>query len=141
MDFIRSEEMKVSLAPEQYEMLSTPEDIKTIIRDNPDTVMAFDILEGDVLIGFVLVYRFEERRYFLWEYAIDIAHQNRQKGTQALREFIAYLKRCHEAEVITTTYIWGNGQARRVYEKVGFVETDVVDEPDCHEVNMIYRCT
>ena len=37
---------------------------------------------------------------------------------------------------MTTTYIWGNEQAKHVYEKVGFVETSVVDEPNCHEVNM-----
>ena len=39
----------------------------------------------------------------------------------------------------TTTYIWGNDHARHLYERIGFTETDVVDEPDCHEVNMIYR--
>lgn len=42
--------------------------------------------------------------------------------------------------VMTTTYIWGNNVAKSLYESIGFVETDVVDEPDCHEVNMIYRC-
>ncbi len=30
-------------------------------------------------------------------------------------------------------------EAKHVYEKVGFVETDVVDEPDCHEVNMLLK--
>ena len=139
MTFIRSTEMKIELTPEQAKMLSTKEDIKKIIRENPDTVLAFDILEGDELIGFVLVHRFEEGGYFLWEYAIDVNHQNRQKGTTALREFIDYLKRNHDAREITTTYIFGNDQAKHVYEKVGFVETDVVDEPDCHEVNMAYH--
>ena len=138
MTFIRSTEMKIELTPEQAKMLSTKEDIKKIIRENPDTVMAFDILEGDELIGFVLVHEFEDRKYFLWEYAIDVQHQNRHKGTEALKEFIGYLKANHDAVEITTTYIWGNDQAKHVYEKVGFVETDVVDEPDCHEVNMAY---
>ena len=138
MRFVRSEEMKVELAPGQEEMLSTKETIKKIIKDNPDTVMAFDIFEGEELIGFVLVHCFEPRKYFLWEYAIDVKHQNRRKGTQALREFIAYMKAEHEAEEITTTYIYGNEHAKRMYERVGFVETDVVDEPDCHEVNMAY---
>ncbi len=139
MTFIRSTEMKIDLTPDQAEMLSTKEDIKTIIRDNPDTVMAFDIFDGGDLIGFVLVHRFEERGFFLWEFAIDIHHQNRHKGTTALREFIDYLKVNHEAREITTTYIYGNDHAKHIYEKVGFVETDVVDEPDCHEVNMAYH--
>ena len=137
--FVRSTEMKVNLPPEQAEMLSTREDIKTIIRDNPDTVMAFDIYDGDCLIGFVLVHCFEKQKYFLWEFAIDIDHQNRHKGTEALKAFIGYMKTHHDAVEITTTYIYGNDHAKHVYEKVGFIETDVVDEPDCHEVNMAYR--
>ena len=139
MTFIRSMEMKISLTPGQAEMVSTKEDIKTIIKDNPDTVMAFDIFDGDDLIGFVLVHRFEERGFFLWEFAIDVNHQNQHKGTTALTEFIDYLKVRHNAKEITTTYIYGNDHAKHIYEKVGFVETDVVDEPDCHEVNMAYH--
>ena len=139
MTFVSSAEMKIELTPEQAEMLSTKEDIKIIIRDNPDTVMAFDILDEDNLIGFVLVHRFEDRKYFLWEYAIDISFQNQHKGTRALSEFIDYLKNNFDAEEITTTYIYGNDHAKHIYEKVGFTETDVVDEPDCHEVNMVYH--
>lgn len=46
------------------------------------------------------------------------------------------LKKEYGVKKMTTTYLWGNEHAKHVYEKVGFVETDVVDEPDCHEVNM-----
>ncbi len=140
MIFVKSEEMKIELTPEQSEMLSAKEDIKLIIRDNPDTVMAFDIMDENNLIGFVLVHRFEDRKYFLWEYAIDIRFQNQHKGTRALIEFIDYLKTRCDAKEITTTYIFGNNHAKHVYEKAGFVETDTVDEPDCHEVNMAYYC-
>ena len=139
MNFVNSAEMKISLPPEQAEMLSTKETIREIIKKYPDTVMAFDIYDGNDLIGFVLVHRFEEKKYFLWEFAIDENHQNQHKGTKALTEFIAYLKDRHDAREITTTYIFGNEHAKHVYEKAGFVETDVVDEPDCHEVNMVYR--
>lgn len=139
MTFAASSEMKIGLAPGQEEMLSTKETIKAIIEKYPDTVMAFDIFDGDELIGFALVHRFEERKYFLWEYAIDAKHQNMCKGTRALREFIDLLKTRYGAKEITTTYIWGNERAKHVYESVGFVETDVVDVPDCHEVNMLCR--
>ena len=138
MTFKASEEMKVELTPEQAKMLSTKEDIKTIIRENPDTVMAFDIYDGSDLVGFVLVHCFEKQKYFLWEFAIDVRHQNRHKGTRALADFIEYMKINHDAKVITTTYVYGNDHAKHVYEKAGFAETDVVDEPGCHEVNMAY---
>ena len=138
MIFTKSTEMKITLAPEQEEMLSTKDTIKEMIRENPDTVLAFDIYQADELIGFVLVHRFEDRKYFLWEFAIDIRHQNQHKGTQALVEFIEFMKKNYDAIEFTTTYIYGNDHAKHVYEKVGFIETDVVDEPDCHEVNMAY---
>ncbi len=140
MIFVKSAEMKVELTPEQSEMLSTKENIKLIIRNNPDTVMAFDIMDENNLIGFVLVHRFEDRKYFLWEYAIDIRFQNQHKGTRALIEFIDYMKTRYNAGEITTTYVYGNDHAKHVYENVGFTVTDVVDEPDCHEVNMVYYC-
>jgi diamine N-acetyltransferase len=47
------------------------------------------------------------------------------------------MKEKYGARCFTTTYIWGNEQAKRVYEKVGFVETDVVNEDGIHEVNML----
>lgn len=139
MEFTPSRELKFDLPPEQAEMLSSKETIKKVVEDNPDTVMAFDIYEGADLIGFVLVHRFEEKKYFLWDYAIAPRFQNMGKGTRALREFMGYMKTVHGAEEMTTTYIFGNDTAKRMYEKVGFVETDVVDEPDCHEVNMAVR--
>ena len=49
---------------------------------------------------------------------------------------INMLKKEYGAKRLTTTYIWGNEHAKHVYEKVGFVKTSVVDEHDCHEVNM-----
>ena len=61
------------------------------------------------------------------------------KGTNALKEFISFMKEKYKAKILTTTYVYGNDIAKHVYEKVGFVETDVIDEPDCHEVNMIYH--
>ena len=138
MIFVNSTDMKITLPPEQAEMLSSRETIREIIQKNPDTVLAFDIYDEDELIGFVLVHRFEEKKYFLWEFAIDQNHQNQHKGTKALTGFIEYMKTHYDAVEMTTTYIYGNEHAKHVYEKIGFVETDVVDEPDCHEVNMAY---
>ena len=138
MIFKESKEMKINLLPEQEGMLSTKEDIKIIIKNNPDTVMAFDIFDNNDLIGFVLVHQFEDKKYFLWEYAIDVKFQNQHKGTLALIEFIEYMKEHFDMKEMTTTYIYGNDHAKHIYERVGFIETDVVDEPDCHEVNMIY---
>ena len=130
--------MKISVLPEQEKQLSSKERIETACKE-PD-VLAFDIFNGELLIGFIMVRQYEKNEYFLWNYATDHKYQNQGLGTAALREFIEYMKIHHNMKTLTTTYIWGNEHAKHLYEKIGFAETDVVDEPDCHEVNMIYRC-
>ncbi len=84
-----------------------------------------------------MIRKYEDGGFFLWDYAIDYKYQNKKYGTNALKSFIKYLKENYSAKAVSTTYIYGNEIAAHVYEKVGFVETDVVDEDDIHEVNML----
>ena len=128
--------MKISVLPEQENQLSAKDKIEAACtREN---VLAFDIYSGELLIGFAMVRKYDEGAYFLWNYAIDAQYQNQNYGTTALTEFIRFMKDTYQMSEMTTTYIWDNAHAKHVYEKIGFKETDVVDEDDCHEVNMIY---
>lgn len=138
MRFIRSDSMKVSVLKEQESQLSSKQRIREELG-NPE-VFAFDIYKKDILIGFAMLRKFEEGGFFLWNYAIDCKYQNQNYGTTALRELIGMMREKYNLRTMTTTYIYGNEQAKRVYEKSGFVETEIVDEPGCHEVNMIYEC-
>lgn len=137
MRFIKSKEMKVSVLSEQQKNISTREKInKACLEDN---VLAFDIYKNNLLVGFVMVRKYDDRAYFLWDFAIDYKYQNQKLGTEALVNFMDYMVKNYNILEMTTTYIWGNNHAKYLYEKVGFIETDIVDEPGCHEVNMIYR--
>ena len=132
--FKQSKEMKVQVSKEQEDNIQTLENIKKCCEY--DVVIAFDIILDNEIIGFAMFEKYTKRTYFLWDYAIDIRYQNKGYGTKALIELGNFLKTEYGVIKMTTTYIWGNEQAKHVYEKVGFIETDVVDEPDCHEVNM-----
>lgn len=136
--FKKSKSMKVSVLPEQTKQLSSKERIEAACL--MPNVLAFDIYQEDLLIGFVMVRQFDKGEYFLWNYAIDYQYQNQNYGTNALVAFIAYMIKEYHMSILTTTYLWGNQHAKKLYEKIGFVETDIVDENGCHEVNMIYRC-
>ena len=136
MNFIPSTEMKINLLPEQERWLSSKESIRK--QCTREDVVAFDVFKDSVCVGFALLRRWEDG-FFLWDYAIDHAWQGQGLGFAALKELIALMKEQYGAKFLTTTYIWGNDQAKALYEKAGFAETDVVDEPDCHEVNMLYR--
>ena len=137
MEFILSEEMKVSVTPEQEKQISSKENIKkALMRED---VIGFDIYDGNSLVGFVMLRRYDEGCYFMWDYAIDIKYQNRHYGTEALKQFIDLMISDYGLIEMSTTYIWGNEHARHIYESVGFIETDVVDEDGIHEVNMLYQ--
>lgn len=138
MLFKPSSSMKISLLPEQEKQLSSKEKIEAACAQ--ENVLAFDIYLDEMLIGFAMVRKFNEGAYFLWNYAIDYKYQNQNYGTSALIEFFDFMKDNYQMSEMITTYIWGNEHAKHVYEKVGFKETDIVDEEDCHEVNMIYYC-
>ena len=137
MRFIKSYEMKINLTAEQQDHLCSKENIKIIAKK--DKVLTFDIYDDDLLIGFAQLHEYEDNCFFLWNYAIDIKYQNKHYGTKAVKELIEYLKENNNLKIMTTTYIYGNDHAKHVYEKVGFIETDVVEEEDVHEVNMIYK--
>ena len=134
MIFKKSKEMKIELSKEDEIFLQSKESIK-IVAEYPD-VIAFDIYDDNTLIGFALLREYEKNKYFLWDYAIDTKYQNKGLGTKALMELIDYMRTEYSLKEMATTYIWGNDSARKLYEKVGFIETSVVDEDDIHEVNM-----
>ncbi len=138
MRFRPSSAMKISVMPEQEKYLSSKERIEAACTK--ENVLAFDIYLDGLLIGFAMVREFDEGSYFLWNYAIDSQYQNQNYGTTALIAFIDFMKDSYKMSKMTTTYIWGNEHAKHLYEKVGFKETDFVNEGDCHEVNMIYYC-
>lgn len=133
-EFAKSDSMKVDVFPSQEGELCTKETIADICKS--ETVVAFDVYREGTLVGFALLRKYDENGYFLWNYAIDAKYQNRGFGTEILRELISIMRDEYGADELSTTYIFGNEHAKHVYEKVGFIETDVVDEPDCHEVNM-----
>lgn len=132
--FQPSKEMKVRVLKEQENNLQTSENIKKCCEY--DVVIAFDIFLDEKLIGFAMFEKVTKRTYFLWDYAIDATCQNKGYGTKALLALGEMMKRDYGIKKMTTTYIWGNEHAKHVYEKVGFIETSVIDEPDVHEVNM-----
>lgn len=101
------------------------------------TILSYDIWDGDTLFGFAMLCPFEGNGFFLWNFAIDSAYQNRQYGQRVLRELLKMLKQEYQARVVTTTYTYGNDHAKYVYEKAGFQETDVVEENGIHEINMV----
>ncbi len=134
--FKKSNGIKINLMPEHFDNLSDEEEIAKVLETN--SVLAYDIYEDKYLIAFAML-RPYKTGFFLWDYAIDYNFQNKGYGTKILKDLINKLKMEFDAEFITTTYKFGNYSAKRLYEKVGFIQTDVVNENGIHEINMILQ--
>lgn len=137
MKLIKIVKFQIELSDEQRKQLSSKEKIEVALKDK--NIFSFNIYEQDNLIGFAMLRKYSDIGYFLWNYAIDIKYQNKGYGTKALLFLIEYFETKYNALELTTTYTFGNEIAKHVYEKIGFIETDIVDEDGIHEVNMIYR--
>ncbi|MDE6407489.1 MAG: GNAT family N-acetyltransferase [Anaeroplasmataceae bacterium] len=133
--FLESKGILIHLTEEQRRQISSFETIEKFIG-KPD-ILAYNICLNTECVGFAMLRKYSETDYFLWDYAIDSNFQNKGYGTIALRQLIEFMKSRFHTKELTTTYLWGNDQAKHIYEKVGFIETDVVDEDGIHEVNMI----
>lgn len=135
MVFKKTKKMNVRVLKEQESQLSSKEKIERVLVEG--NAIAFDIVEDVAIVGFAMLKEFEKGKFFLWNFAIDIDFQNQGLGTKALLELVKFLVLNFGCKLITTTYKVGNEHAKHVYEKVGFKQTDVVDEEGVHEVNMI----
>ena len=135
--FIKSSSMKVKVLKEQEKFLSAKDRIESAIK--MDNVLAFDIYDKDLLIGFAMLKEFDNGCFFLWNFAIDYKYQNKGYGINVLKELIIFMKNSYNMHKITTTYVYGNDKVKYIYEKIGFIETSVVCENNIHEVNMIYK--
>lgn len=136
-EFKNTKEIKIKLKEDQYNQISNIEKINSILKDNE--AFGYDIYRNDDLIGFAMLQEFENGCFFLWDYAIDYRFQNKHYGTDALNELIEYLKEKTQVRLITVTYIYGNKVAARLYEKAGFKITDIYNQDNVHEVNMMLK--
>ncbi|MCL2170851.1 MAG: GNAT family N-acetyltransferase [Defluviitaleaceae bacterium] len=137
MTIVKTKQYKpFQLNDEQAKQLSHPDKIQNALQS--DDCMGFYLVDDSINIGFALVRRFAGNQFFLWNFVIDRRHQGMGKGKAFLGLLINSLKTIHNAKTITTTYIYGNEAAKRLYESFGFKQTDIVCENNVHEVNMIY---
>lgn len=135
-EFQKSSGFKINLTQEQAMQLSDKSTIENALTD--ESVIAFDILLNGEIIGFSMLKNCETG-FFLWDYAIDSRHQSKGYGKSALQELIEILQIKYDASWITTTYKYGNERAKRLYDKLGFVETDIVKLENVHEANMLLK--
>ena len=127
------------LTEAQKSHISSPTRIMTALQQ-PDCI-GFYAKESTETIGFALLRNYADGEYFLWNFIIDYKYQGQGKGKLFLQLLLNMLQQEYDAKMLTTTYTYGNDTAQKLYESFGFVQTDVVQEGDIHEVNMALALT
>lgn len=127
---------KIELDDYQKNFVSSVERINEKLSDL--NYIGYEIVLVEEVIGFIVLKKYENDKYFLWDFRIDIKHQKQGYGYLALKELVVILEK-KKATILTTTYKHGNNNARKIYEKIGFFQTDVIRENDIYEINMKYE--
>lgn len=89
----------------------------------------FAVYHAEELVGFMMVH--EDRRKAvldLWRLAIAKDRQGTGYGTAALRRLISLARESGKYACIAIGYMEGNDRARRLYEKLGFYPTGLVED-------------
>ncbi|MBR6040112.1 MAG: GNAT family N-acetyltransferase [Clostridia bacterium] len=89
---------------------------------------AFMIYDGETPVGLVLYHDYgdpeeNEYSYDFDQLLIDARYQGRGYGTETVRQILAMMEADGKYDKVTLCYVEGNDDARRLYEKFGFVQT------------------
>lgn len=99
-----------------------------------DSARPFAIYDDSLMVGFIMLrFNVEYNNYFIWQFMIDESYQSKGYGSKALGLAIDWVKKDNRSREIVTTYIKGNENARKLYEKYGFHQTGELENG---EVNM-----
>lgn len=115
---------------------------KVHIRPDGDeyTYLPFCIYNAEGrLVGFVMITVDASRSTSYWMngFLIDAAHQDRGYGKAAILAVVEYIRaRYPHSECLNLTVCSDNTNARRLYEKLGFIPTgDVYDDEVVYRLN------
>ena len=93
----------------------------------------FGIYEDEKMVGYVMViYDFDIPEYDIWHMMIDASEQGKGYGREALEQVLTYIKAkpFGDSDKVTLTCNKENIVALRLYNKMGFEETDVEEDDE-----------
>jgi diamine N-acetyltransferase len=90
------------------------------------------IYAGDKPVGFVMLDIDPLKEvYYLWRFMIDVRHQGKGYGAQAISLIIDHIRKNYPAaKAITLSYVPADGSAEPFYRKFGFLPTGEMDEDE-----------
>lgn len=99
---------------------------------------AYAISDDEKVIGVLLVYE-EDDSYVLSQFLIDLNHQNKGYGKQALKLLIERLSKENKFDHITLSVIKKNAAAIHLYKSIGFTDAGYMDPQKPNSYILLYR--
>ncbi|MCL2235494.1 MAG: hypothetical protein FWB98_03510 [Defluviitaleaceae bacterium] len=91
----------LNLLEEQESHISSAEKMQNALNGND--CFGFYLMDGTEKVGFALVRRWGEGRFFLWNFLVDCRYQGQGKGRVFLGLLMDALKNLYDARVVITT--------------------------------------
>jgi diamine N-acetyltransferase len=81
-------------------------------------------------VGFVMLYiDVPTDEYYIWRFMIDVRHQGKGYGEQAMKLLVRHIQDTYPAaKAVTLSYVPAEGSPEHFYKKFGFENTGEVDE-------------
>lgn len=124
----------ITLHHDQRTFVSTNQRIITALDDENCT--GYNIDFDNVIVGFILVKRFDNEKVFLWNMLIGSEYQKRGIGKSSLCCLVDLLI-SEGIKTVTTTCSINNLVAIDFFDNFGFSHFETIKHGDVHEVNMI----
>ncbi len=137
--------MKISLCPvdkSNYEAvcdLEVREDQEDYVASNMWSLVEAQFNSGyetraiscdDKVVGFLMWVQETSDKTAIWRFMLDIKHQNKGIGRQALAQAIEQIKQTPELKQIEICYNPNNPVAKDFYSSFGFVEIGMDDDDE-----------
>lgn len=101
----------------------------------PNSFEALAIYHGEIVVGFLMTaYEADTRRYWVVRLMIGGDYQGKGYGHDALRLAIEKFRAEPDCAAIYISFEPGNEVARRLYEKLGFIDTRTIEQGE-----LVYR--
>jgi len=86
------------------------------------------IYAGERAVGFAMLeIDTDKPEYYLWRFMVDVHHQRKGYGKQAMELLIAHVKTLPKATEFLLSYVPAEGSPRKFYHKLGFEDTGKVE--------------
>ncbi len=87
------------------------------------------IYADDDPVGFIMLFDDGDKpEYFLWRLMVAADHQSEGYGRRAVELLVDYVRTRPDATELLTSYVPDDVGPMRFYQKLGFVETEEVDD-------------